>query len=153
MSTKCKGRIITDNIFVCLLLFSHLLVTITPRTTTCQVLLWFTISQSLLKLLSIELVMLSNNLILGCLLLLLPSIFLSIRVFSSESPLHIRKPKYQSFNFSISPSNEYSGFISFRIDWLCLLAVHGTLKSLLQHHESKISILCHSAFSNSHICT
>ena len=88
----------------------------------------------------------SNHLILYCPLLLLPSIFPSIRVFSYESLLHIRCPKYWSFSFSISPSNEYSGLISFRIDWVDLLAVQGTLKSLLQQHSSKASILWHSAF-------
>ena len=97
-------------------------------------------SQSFLKLMSIESVMPSNHLI-HCHLLLLPSIFLSIRVFSNESVLCIRWPKYWSFSFSISPSNEYSGLISFRMDWLDLLAVQGTLKSLLQHHSSKASIL------------
>ena len=102
-------------------------------------------SWSLLKLMPIELVMPSNHLILGR-PLLLPSIFLSIRVFSNESVLHIRWRKYWSFSFSISPSNEYSGLISFRMDWLDLLAVQGTLKSLLQHHSSKASILRHSAF-------
>ena len=100
--------------------------------------------QSLLKLMSIELVMPSNHLILCCQLLLLPSIFFSIKVFSSESVLCIRWPKYWSF--SISPSNEYSGLISFRMDWLDLLAVQGTLKSLIQHHSSKASILWYSAF-------
>ena len=94
----------------------------------------------------IESVMPSNHLILCRPLLLLPSIFLSIRVFSNESVLHIRWSKYWSFSFNISPSNEYSGLISFRIDWLDLLAVQGTLKSLLQHHRSKASILRHSAF-------
>ena len=88
----------------------------------------------------------SNNLILCCPLLLLPSIFPSIRVFSNGSVLHIRWPKYWSFSFIISPSNEYSGLISFRMDWLGLLAVQGTLKSLLQHHSSKASILRHSTF-------
>ena len=97
--------------------------------------------QSLLKLMSIKLVMSSNYLILCCPLLLPPSIFPSIRVFSNESVLCIRWPKYWSFSFSISPSNEYSGLISFRIDWLDILAVQGTLKSLLQHHSSKASIL------------
>ena len=106
----------------------------------------FTISQSLLKLMSIELVMPSNHLILCCPLLLLPSIFPSTWVFSKESALHIRWPKYWSFSLSISPCNEYSGLISFRIDWLDLLAVQGTLKSLLQHHSSKASFLQHSAF-------
>ena len=98
-------------------------------------------SRSLLKLMPIESVMPSNHLILCCLLLLLPSTFPSIRIFSSESVLRIRWPKYWSFSFSISPSNEYSGVISFRMDWLDLLAVEGTLKSLLQHHSSKASIL------------
>ena len=103
-------------------------------------------SWSLLKLMSIESVMPSNHLIFCCPLLLLPSIFPSIRVFSKESVLRIRWPKYCSFNFSISSSNEYSGLISFRMDWLDLLAVQGTLKSLLQHHSSKASILRCSAF-------
>ena len=101
-------------------------------------------SWSLLKLMSIVLVMPSNHLILCRPLLLLPSIFPSIRVFSSDPVLHIRWPKYWSFSFSISPSNERSGLISFRMDWLDLLAVQGTLKSLLQHHSSKASILWHS---------
>ena len=103
-------------------------------------------SQSFLKLMSIESVMPSIHLILCRHLLLLPSILPSIRVFSNESVLHIRWEKYWSFSFSISPSNEYSGLISFRIDWLDLLAIQGTLKSLLQHHSSKASILWHSAF-------
>ena len=102
--------------------------------------------QSLLKLMSIESVMPSNHFILCCPLLLLPSIFPSIRTFSNESVLHIRWPKYWSFNFSISPSNEYPVLISFRMKWLDLLAVQGILKSLLQHHSSKTSILQHSAF-------
>ena len=102
--------------------------------------------RSLPKLMSIELVMPSNHLILCHPLLLLPSVFPSIRVFSSESIVHIRWPKYWSFSFSISPSNEYSGLISFRMDWLDLLAVQGTLKSLLQYHSSKASILWCSAF-------
>ena len=105
-----------------------------------------TISQSLLKLMSFELVIPSNHLILCLSLLLLPPIPPSIRVFSNESTLRIRWPKYWSFSFSISPSNEYSGLISLRIDWLDLLAVQGTLKSLLQHHSSKASILQCSAF-------
>ena len=103
-------------------------------------------SQSLLKHMSIERVMPPSHLVLCRPLLLLPSNFPSIRVFSNESVLHIRWPKYWSFNFSISPSNEYSGLISFRMDWLDPLAVHGTLKSLLQHHTSKASILQCSAF-------
>ena len=109
----------------------------TTWTAACQASLSITNSRSLLKLTFIESVMPSNHLILCCSLLLLPSIFPSIRVFSNESVLHIRQPKYWSFSFSISPSNEYSGLISFRIDWLDLLAVQGTLKSLLQHHSSK----------------
>ena len=104
------------------------------------------ISQSLLRLMSIELVMPSNHLILCRPLLLLPSIFPSIRVFSNESSLHIRWPKYWSFSFNISPSNEHPGLISLGMDWLDLLAVQGTLKSLLQHHSLKASILWHSAF-------
>ena len=111
----------------------------------CQVYLSITNSWSLLKLMSIESVMPSNHIIL-CRPLLPPSIFPSIRVFSNESLLHIGWPKYWSFSFSISPSNEYSGLISFRIGWLNLLAVQGTLKSLLQHHSSKASILRRSAF-------
>ena len=103
-------------------------------------------SQSLLRLMSVALVMPSNQLILCLLLLLLPSIYPSIRVFSNESFLHIRWPKHWSFSFSLSLSNEYSGLISFRMDWLDLLAVQGTLKSLLQHHSSTASILQHSAF-------
>ena len=108
--------------------------------------LFLTISKSLLKLMSIESVILCNHLILCCPLFLLPSLFLSIRVFSNESALCLRWPKYWNFSFSISHSNEYSGLISFRIDWFDLLAVQGTLKSLLQHHNSKTSILCFSAF-------
>ena len=104
------------------------------------------VSRSLLKLMSIESEMPSNHLIFCCTHLLLPSIFPSIRVFSSESVLRIRWPKYWSFSFSISPSNEYSGLISFRMDWFDLLAVQGILKSLLQHHSSKASILQCSAF-------
>ena len=109
-------------------------------------LLSITNSQSLLKLMSIALLMPSNYLILCHLLLLPPSIFPSIGVFSNESALRIRWPKYRSFNFNISPSNEYSGLISFRMDWLDLLAVQGTFKSLLQHYSSKASILWRSAF-------
>ena len=109
-------------------------------------LLSITNSRSLLKLLSIELVVPSNHTILCRPLILLPSIFPSIRVFSNESVLRIRWPKYWSFSFNISPSKEYSGLISFRMDWLDLLAVQGTLKSLLQHHSSKASLLWHSAF-------
>ena len=118
----------------------------TPWTAAHQASLSITNSQSLLKLMSIESVMPSNHLILCHPLLLPPSMFPSIRVFSNESLLRIRWPKYWSFSFSISPSHEYSGLISFRIDWLDLLAVQGTLKSLLQHHSSKASVLQHSAF-------
>jgi len=127
-------------------LLSHVQLFATPWTAVCQASLPFSISHSLLKLIFIESVMRFNSLILCRPLLLLASIFLSIRVFSNESALCIRWPKYWSFSFSISPSNEYSGFISFRIHWLDLLAVQGTLKSLLQHHSSKASILWRSAF-------
>ena len=118
----------------------------TPWTAAHQASLSFTISQSRLKLMSLESVMTSNHLILCCPLLFLPSIFPSIRVFLNESVLHIRWPKYCSFSFSISSSNEYSGLISFRMDWLDVLAVQGTLKSLLQHRSSKASIFWCSAF-------
>ena len=118
----------------------------TPWTVARQASLSITNSRSLPKLMSIELVMTSNNLILYHPLLYLPSIVPNIRVFSNESALHIRWPKYRSFSFNISPSNEHSGLISFRMDWLDLLAVWGTLKSLLQHHSSKASILLCSAF-------
>jgi len=117
-----------------------------PWNATCQASLFFTIFLSLLKLMSIELVMLPNYLILSLPLLLLPSIFPSITIFTNESALCIRWPNYWSFSFSISPLNEYSGFISFRIDWFDLCAVQGTLKSLLQHHNSKASILQHLVF-------
>ena len=116
----------------------------TPWSVAHQVSLSFTISQSLLKHMSIESVVTSNHLILCRPLLLPPSIFLSISIFSNESFLHIRWPKYWSF--SISPSNEYSGLISFRMDWSDLCAVQGTLMSLLQHHSSKASIFQHLAF-------
>ena len=118
----------------------------TPWTAAHQASHSITNSCSLLKLMSIESVMPSNHLILCHSLLLPPSIFPNIRVFSSESVLCIRWPKYWSLSFSISPSNEHPGLISFRMDWLDLLAVQGTLKSLLQHHSSKASILQHSAF-------
>ena len=117
-----------------------------PWNAALQASLSITSSWSLPKLMSIELVMPSNHLILCRPLLLLPSIFPSIRVFSNESALRIRWPKYRSFSFSISPSNEHPGLISFRIDWLALFAVQGTLKSLFQHHSSKASILQRSAF-------
>ena len=113
----------------------------TPGTAACQASLFITNSRSLPKLMSIESVMPSNHLILCRPLLLLPSIFPNIRVFSNESVLHIRWPKYWSFSFNITPSNEHSGLISFRMDWLDLFAVQGTFKSLLQHHSSKASIL------------
>ena len=118
---------------------------VTPWIAACQASLSFTISQSQLKLMSIESVM-PSHLILCCPFLLLPSIFPSIRVFFNESALCIKWPKHWSFSFSISLSNKYLGLISFRIDWLDLLAVQGTLKSLLQHHNLKASILWHSAF-------
>ena len=130
----------------CCCLFSVGKSCLTLWTTLCQTSLSFTISWSLLRLMPIELVMPLSHLILCCPLLLLASIFPSIRVFSNESVLHIRWPNYCSFIFSISPSNQYSGLISFRIDWLDLLAVQRTLKSLLQHHSSKPSIFQHSAF-------
>ena len=118
----------------------------TPWTAARQASLSITNSWSLLKLMSIKSVMPSNHLILCPPLLLLLSIFPSIRVFSNESALRVRWPKYWSFSFNISPSNEHSGLISFRMDWLDLLAVQGILKSLLQHHSSKASVLWHSAF-------
>ena len=124
---------------------------VTPWTAARQASLSITNSQSLLKRVFIELVMPSNHLILCHPLLLPPSVFPSIRVFSNESVLRIRWPKYWSFSLSISPSNEYSGLISFRMDWIDLLAVQGTLKSLLQHHSSKASILLHSAFFTVHL--
>ena len=125
---------------------SHLQFFATPWTAARQAFLSITNSPRLLKLMSIELVMPSNHLNVCRPLLLLPSIFPSIRVFSDKSVLHIRWAKYWSFSFSSSPSKEYSGLISYRMDWLDLLAVQGTLKSLLQHHSSKASILWHSAF-------
>ena len=127
-------------------LLSRVWLFLTRWTTAWQASLSITNSQSLLKLMSIEFVMPSNHLILCHPLFLPPSIFPSIRVFSSESGLHIRWPKYWSFSFNISPSNEYSGLISFRMNWLALLAVQGTLKNLFQHHSSKASILWCSAF-------
>ena len=135
---------------------SHIPLFVTPWTAALQASLSIIKSQSLLKLMSIESVMPSNHLILCCPLLLPPSVFPSIRVFSNMSGLHIRWPKYRGSSFSISPSNEYSGLISFRMDWLNLLAVQGTLiESLLQHHSSKASILRAqpSLWSNSHIHT
>ena len=128
------------------MLLSYVQLFVILRTAAHQASLSFTISQSLLKLMFIKSVMPSNHLILCHPPILLPSIFPSIRVFSNESALHIRWPKYWSFSFKISPSNEHSGLISFRMDWLYLLVVQGTLKSLLQHHSSKASILQCSAF-------
>ena len=127
-------------------LLNHVRLFGTPWSAACQASLSIINSWSLLKLVSIELMMPSNHLIICCPLFLPHSIFLSIRVFSNESVLHIRWPKYWSFTFKNSPSNEHSGQISFRMHWLDLLAVQGTLRSLLQCHSSKASILLHSAF-------
>ena len=127
-------------------LLSRVQLFVTPWAAACQASLSISNSWSLPKLMSIKSVMPSNHLILCCLLLLLPSVFPSIRVFFSESVLPIRWVKYWSFSFSINPSNEYSGLICFRMDWVDRLAVQGTLSSLLQHHSSKASILWHSAF-------
>ena len=127
-------------------LLSHIQLFAIPRTAARQASLSITNSRSLLKLMFIESVMPSSHLIICCPLLFLPSVLPSIRVFSYGSVLCIRWPKYWSFSFNISPSNEYLGLISFRMDWLDLLAVQGTRKSLLQHHSSKASILWHSAF-------
>ena len=139
---KQKWQISSVQSLSCVQLFA------TPWTATCQASLSLTNSQCLVKdgLMSIESVMPSKHLILCHPLLFLPSIFPSIRVFSKESVLRTRWPKYRSFSFNISPSNEHSGLISIRMGWLDLLAVQGTLKSLLQHHSSKASILWHSAF-------
>ena len=130
---------------------SHVQFFATPWTAACQASLSITNYQSLLKLMSIESVMPSNHLILCHPFLLPPSTFLSIRVFSNESVLHIRWPEYWRFSFDISPSNVYSGLISFRMDWLDLLAVQGTPKSLLQHHSPKASILRCSPFFMVHL--
>ena len=134
---------------------SHVQLFVTPWTAARQASLSIANSQSLLKLMSIESVMPSNHLILSYPLLLLPSILPNIRVFTNESAPCFRWPKYWSFSFNISPSNEHPGLISFRMDWLDLLAVQGTLKSLLQHHSSKASILLCSVslYSDSHIHT
>ena len=143
-------------LFIVVQLLSHVQFFATPWTAACQAALSFTISQSLLKLMSIESVILSHHLILCHPLLFLPSVLPSIRVFSNELTLCIRWPKYWSFSFSISPSNEYSGLISFRTDWFDLLAVQGILKSLLQHHSSKASNFFNtqpSLRSSSHIHT
>ena len=127
-------------------LLNHVWLFETSWTAAHQASLSSTVSQSLLKIMSIESVMPSNHLILCCPLSFLPSIFPSIRVFSNESALHIRWSEYWSFSFSISPSNEYSVVISFRMDWFDLLVVQGTLKSLLQHQSLKTSVLGHSTF-------
>ena len=132
-------------IFVIVQSLSCVQLFVTPQTVALQASLSFTISWSLLKLMSVKSVMPSNHFIFCHPLLLLPSIFPSIRVFSNESVLPIRCPKYWSFIFSISSSNEYSGLTSFRIDWFDLLAAQRTFKSLLQHHSSQVSILWHSA--------
>ena len=132
-------------IIIVVQLLSHVRLFATPQAVALQASLSFTVSQSLLKLLSLGLVMSSNQLILSC-PLLLPSIFPSIRIFSNESTLCMRWPKDWSFSFRISPSNEYSGLISFRVDWFALLTVQRTLKSFLQHHSSKASVLWCSAF-------
>ena len=145
--TNCWGAIFASDHSMFLgwvQLLSHVQLFATPWTVACQASLPTTNSQGLLKLMSIESVMPSNHLIFCH--QLLPSIFTCIRVFSNESALCIRWPKYWNFSFSISPSKEYSGLISFRMEWLDLLAVQGTLKSLLQHHSSKASILPHSTF-------
>ena len=140
-----KATIVTQLVVV-VQSFSRIRCSVTPWTEACQASLSFANSWSLLKLMSIESMRPSKHVILCHPLFLLSSIFPSIRVFSSESVLHIRWPKYWSFSFSISPSTEYSGVISFLIDWFALLEVQGTLKSLLPHHSSKASILWHSAF-------
>ena len=148
--THLEGKLTKSHpspiLLVAVQLLSDVRVFVTPWTAARQASLSLTDSRSLLKLMSIELVMPSNHLILCRPLLLPPSIFPSIRVFSNELAFHIRWPKYWSFSFSISISSEYSGPISFRMDWLDLLAVQGTPKSLLQHHSSKVSILQCSAF-------
>ena len=145
MTNEVFATVIPYKIWL-LFLFSHSVMSdsLTTWTAACQASMTFTISLSWLKLMFIELMMSSNHLLLCCPLLLLPSMFPSIRAFSNESALCIRWPKYWSFSFSfsISSSNEYSGLIFFRIDWFDLLTVQGTLKSLLQHHNLKASILC-----------
>ena len=144
---KVESQIVFSSVqFSSVQSLSHVPLFATRWTTACQASLFITNSLSPHKPMSIESVMPSNHLILCCPLLLLPSIFPSIRVFSNKSVLHIRWPKCWNFSFSIRLSNEYSALISFRMDWLDLFAVQGTLKSLLQHHSSKASILLHSAF-------
>ena len=145
-TAKCKRQKTSLGVFSSVQLLSCVRLFATPCTAAHQASLSITNSQSLLKLMLIESMMPSKHLILCCPLLLLPSIFPSIRVFSDESALHIRWPKDQSISFNISPSNEYSGLISLRMDWWDFLAGQGTLKSLLQHHSSKASILWCSAF-------
>ena len=140
-----ENVIFQDTQFSSVQSFRHVRLFATPWTAAHQASLFITNSRRLLRLMSIESVMPCNHLILCHPLLLLPSIFPSIRVFSNESALRIRWPKYWSFSFNISPSNKYSGLISFRMDWLDLLVVQGTLKSFLQHHSSKASILQNSA--------
>ena len=135
--TSVDKETVVIQLLSCVQLFGHA----TLWTAAYQGSLFITISQSFIKLMSIELVMPSNHLILYCPLLLLPSIFPSIRVFFNESALCIKRPKYCSFSFTISPSNEYSGLVSFRIDWFDFLAIYGILRSLLQHHSSKASII------------
>ena len=144
--SQCYLHLRQDSILVSVQSLSRVQLFATPWAAACQASLSITNSRSLLKLMPIKSVMPSNHLILCHPLLLPPSIFPSIRVFSNESVLPIRWPKYWSFSFSIHLSNEYSGLISFRMDWLDLLAVQGTLKSLLQHHSSKTSILWCLAF-------
>ena len=140
---------ITDLYFVVVVqLLSHVWLFVTPWTAACQASLSFSIYWSLLRLMSTESVMPSNHLILCHPLLLLPSVFPSIRVISNESAVHIKWPKYWSFSFSISPSNKYSGLISFRVDWFDLLAVQGTLSSVLQHQSWKALILNLSLFTD-----
>ena len=146
MRSQKFGTVKNKNDYSSVQLLSHVRLSATPWTAAHQASLPIINSSSLLKLMSIEQEMQCNHLILCHPLLLLSSIFPNIRVFSKESVFHIRWPKYWSINFILSPSNEYSGLISFRIDWLDLLAVQGTLKSLLQHHSSKASILWCSAF-------
>ena len=140
-----KSTILIVNQFSSL---SHVQLPVIPWTAAHQVSLSITNTQSLPKLMSIESVMPSNHLILCCPILLLPSVFPNIRIFSNELALRVRWPKYWSFSFNISPSNEHPGLISFQMDWLDLLAVQGTLKSLLQHHSSKASMLqCSASFT------
>ena len=160
INTSRKGKVLQDQIleqsnFVVVQSLNHVRLFATPWTAAHQASLSVTIFWSLLKIMSIESVMPSNYLTLCCPLLLLPSIFPQIRVFPNESTHYIRWPKYWSFSLSISPSNEYSGLLSFRVNWFDILAVQETLKSLLQHHSSKASILqCSALFmvQLSHLC-